>query len=174
MHHDPNVMSYSIVRFVLHPNYSKVDYDDDIALIQTSTRIRLGILTVPICLPDKFYDDDKLMKYRYCIATGFGRTDRGLTCLGKYCFVFFLQFCLIVFIIQHLFKTTVCPIDVQIRFPTNLRQGRLNLMSNEECLRNLLSDSTFEEKIINDTLRTNKFICAGSMPTTYGVTICKV
>ena len=56
----------------------------------------------------------------------------------------------------------------------NLRQGRLNLMSNEECLRNLLNDSTFPEKTIKDALKTKKFVCAGSTPTTYGVTICKV
>ena len=67
-----------MARLILHPSYSKANYDDDIALIQTSTRIPIGILTLPICLPDKFYDEGKLMSYRYCIVTGFGRLDRSL------------------------------------------------------------------------------------------------
>ena len=57
------------------------------------------------------------------------------------------------------------------RKPEQLRQGRLDLLTNDECLRNLLND-TYDN--YERTIATNKVVCAGSVPTTFGINSCRV
>lgn len=62
-----------------------------------------------------------------------------------------------------------------ISSPGYLQQGRMNIMSNEEC-RNYLADSVATKDALNykNILDINTLFCAGSIPTLHGITICNV
>lgn len=84
-----------------------------------------------------------------------------------------IELCNVVSIMK--FFSFIYFVEILRGFPSNLRQGRQNLMSNKECLRNaLMDDSLYNETYIWGQLRTNKYICAGSTPTSYGVNVCRV
>lgn len=55
-----------------------------------------------------------------------------------------------------------------------LMQGRMNLMSDEECAENLAEITGSKASNFKDVITQKKLICAGSAPTMYGINSCQV
>ncbi|XP_028836835.1 calcium-dependent serine proteinase-like [Denticeps clupeoides] len=68
-------------KIVMHPNYEnhqngheRTNYDNDIALIKLSTRVKLGPNIVPVCLPEK--TEEPVMQGMMGTIAGFGAWER--------------------------------------------------------------------------------------------------
>ena len=78
MRNDPKAKRYSVDRIILHPNFSRPSLGNDVAMIKLREPILYSNVIRPICLPESDLRASKLATYRYCVLSGFGRTDQSL------------------------------------------------------------------------------------------------
>ena len=69
---DPYEKKLSVSHVATHPEFVG-SYAHDIALMRLLSPLTFTSLIRPICLPNKLISSIKLMSYRLCIVTGFGR-----------------------------------------------------------------------------------------------------
>ena len=65
-------------------------------------------------------------------------------------------------------------IDRDKNVPKYLMQGRMNIMTIDECAKNLEKTGTQFVLIYKNELETRPIFCAGSFPSTYGINSCRV
>ena len=63
---------------------------------------------------------------------------------------------------------------VEFTKPTYLMQGRMNLMTDEECGQNIANIAWQTPEYYSNFVRERYLICAGSAPTKFGVSACSV
>ena len=73
---DGKAKIHTVEKIVLHPNFTSKPLHNDIALIKLKSPLLFNNVTRPICLPDSYLSDEKLMSYRFCVVSGFGFLDR--------------------------------------------------------------------------------------------------
>lgn len=70
---DTDVYTYNVVEKIVHPQYNRITYKNDIAIIKLDKLVKFSEYIYPICLPTIQHDEPK------AIVTGFGTTGRDHT-----------------------------------------------------------------------------------------------
>ncbi|NXT76421.1 FA10 factor, partial [Zapornia atra] len=71
---EPSRTLHRVEKIISHPNFDRVTYDSDVALLKLEGPITFSEAIVPACLPEKDFANDVLMRQRFGIISGFGST----------------------------------------------------------------------------------------------------
>ena len=74
-----DVESIGVTHIINHPD--NVGFKNDIGLLRLSKPIKFSKTVGPICLPKTTLKEENLKSFRYCVMTGFGTMNRGLSFL---------------------------------------------------------------------------------------------
>ncbi|XP_070509417.1 venom protease-like [Chironomus tepperi] len=70
LQNDQDVTIYNVKEVTVHPQYDRITYKNDIALVKLETNVNFSEFLYPICLPTRQHDEPK------ALATGLGRTGK--------------------------------------------------------------------------------------------------
>ncbi|KAM4711404.1 coagulation factor X-like [Anableps anableps] len=70
-------VSHEVDTIVSHFKYSSQTYNNDIALIKLATPIRFTKYILPVCIPEKDFAENVLMRQKDGVVSGFGRLGEG-------------------------------------------------------------------------------------------------
>ncbi|XP_043928575.1 coagulation factor X [Protopterus annectens] len=70
---------HNVEQVILHQNFLLKTYDNDIAVVKLEDEIKFNPQVIPVCLPNKDFSENVLMKQENAVISGFGRIhERGL------------------------------------------------------------------------------------------------
>ncbi|XP_032853010.1 coagulation factor X [Tyto alba] len=71
---EPSRAMHKVEKIIVHPEFVKETFDNDIALLKLEEPITFSEDVVPACLPEEDFAIDILMKQTFGIVSGFGNT----------------------------------------------------------------------------------------------------
>ncbi|KAL7042172.1 hypothetical protein ACKWTF_001045 [Chironomus riparius] len=67
---DNDVFIYNVINKIIHPQYDRISFNNDIALLELDKDVKFSEYIYPICLPTRQHDEEK------AIVTGLGTTGK--------------------------------------------------------------------------------------------------